>query len=311
MAAEHLNPRDMIFRFTRPHLAIFLLVGISGLSFSNPLSEPGLSLVGSTPGDSQVKKILGIPEDMVVDFIRWDLSLLPDNTFQLVLGYGEIQPNTLSFKNDGGRKVIRGHYRQEKRQNPFREVLWLEGKGVSAPIAFVKINENIFHILTPENRLMIGNGGWSYSLSRQKPIDPGDILITSSGSDDTSPTRIFDGRTPCREFAAEYPELNASEACFKLKWRLTLHRDPVTFQPTTCGLREIVDNEPRDLVGTWSILPGTAENPGSVIYKIEPEGEAHALYFLVGDENVLFFLNDKKELLTGNADFGFALNRRK
>lgn len=35
-----------------------------------------------------------------------------------------------------------------------------------------------------------------------------------------------------------------------------------------------------------------------------------ALQFLVGDENVLFFLDKKKQLLVGDENFSFALNRK-
>ncbi|WP_353480969.1 hypothetical protein [Haliscomenobacter sp.] len=35
-----------------------------------------------------------------------------------------------------------------------------------------------------------------------------------------------------------------------------------------------------------------------------------ALQFLVGDENVLFFLDKKQQLLVGDENFSFALNRK-
>src|SRR5690606_23546157 len=101
--------------------------------------------------------------------------------------------------------------------------------------------------------LMVGNGGWSYSLNRESPVDSGKILISSSVSEDKSLQLVFDGRTPCQEIAAEHPEMNASPSCFKLKWRLILNRDSVTHLPATCIIRKVVDNEPRDISGKWTI----------------------------------------------------------
>lgn len=275
-------------------------------------NEWKIDLVGSTPGDASVKSMLSISADTEIDFIKWDLKLDGKNAFVLNITYGASQPNTLGFKGGGEKKTIKGSYLVTKnRDNPFKEVYRLRPDDLSEKISLVKISENTFHILTSENKLMIGNGGWSYSLNRKIPFDSGKILISSPVPDDTSLQLVFDGRTPCREFVTEHPEMNASPSCFKLKWRLILNRDPLTHLPTTCIIRNIVDNQPRNISGKWKIIKGTATNPNAIIYSVVVDNLAEPVLLLVGDENVLYFLDKNSELLTGNENFGFVLNKKK
>lgn len=177
-------------------------------------------------------------------------------------------------------------------------------------ISIVKISENLFHLLTLQNELMLGNGGWGYSLNRKNAIDSGKILIASALTEDKSLQLTFDGRTPCRDISTDHPEMNASKSCYKLKWRLILNWDPVNHLPTTYTIRKVVDNKPRDVSGKWTIIKGTASNPNIVIYKIDPDKPAESITFLVGDNKVLFFLDKKNEPYIGNEDFSFTLNKK-
>jgi hypothetical protein len=177
-------------------------------------------------------------------------------------------------------------------------------------ISKVKINENLFHILTPQGELMIGNGGLSYSLNRNASIDSGEILIASPKPDDKSVRLIFEGRTPCQEIASEHPEMNIGSSCFKLKWKLILNRDSVTYLPTTCTIRTVVNNQPCDVTGRWTIIKGTATNVEAIIYKIHADNLAEPISLFLGDENVLFFLDKNNIPLMGNKDFSFTMNKR-
>lgn len=281
-------------------------------SCSAKITEPEIVLVGSTPGDEPIKLMLSISADTKVDFIKWNLKFVDKNSFVLDISYGESQPNTLGFKSGGQTKNIKGTYLITKNESsgPFKVIYQLKGDNLPGNISLIKINENVCHVLTSGNQLMIGNGGWSYSLSRKNPVAPGKILISSSNSDNKSLQLVFDGRTPCQEIAMEHPEMKASQSCFKLKWRLTLNRDSVTYLPTTCIIRNIVDNEPRDITGKWEIIKGTSTNPDAVIYKVVVDNLARPILLFVGDDNVLFFLNNNNQPFTGNADFSFVLNKK-
>jgi hypothetical protein len=273
--------------------------------------KPEIILIGSTPGDEPIKTMLTIPAETKVDFIRWNLILDDKKAFILDIAYGESKPNTLDFKS-AGKQTIKGTYLIVKNQmeNRFKEIYQLKSDDLPGIISIVKINENLFHILTPQNQLMIGNGGWSYSLNRKAFVDSGKILISSSVRDNKSLQLVFDGRTPCQEIATEHPEMNAGPSCFKIKWRLILNRDSITYEPTTCTIRNIVNNQPRDVTGRWTIIKGTATNAEAIIYKVQADNLAEPILFFLGDENVLLFLDKDNNPFIGNEDFSFTMNKR-
>ncbi len=300
--------------FFRNTLLLVCLFISGSCSASKTSSE--IILVGSTPGDELIKSLLSIPTDTKVDFINWNLQLNDEtarpNTFILNTHFGASQPNTLGFINNGEKQSFEGTFTVFKNTNMGigSEIYQLKNKSFPNGISLLKISENLFHLLTPQNQLMVGNGGWSYSLNRKTPVYSNEILISSSISDDKSVQTVFDGRTPCQEIATEHPEMNANTSCFKLKWRLILNRDSVTHLPTTCTIRNIVDNQPRDVSGKWTIVKGTETNPEAIIYKIQVDNLAEPILFFVGDENVLFFIDKNYNPFVGNEDFSFAMNKR-
>lgn len=269
-------------------------------------------LVGCTPGDEDVKSALSIPLETKIDFIRWNLTLASPNTFVLDIVFGESQPNTLGFKGGGEKLSIKGLYSHSKLtlNSSFKEVYCLKNPGLHRNILLAKLSENIFHVLTPQNQLMIGNGGWSYTLSRKTPVCPNNILISSNILNNKPLQVIFDGRTPSRDIAAEHPEMKVSNSSFKLKWRLILYRDSVTLLPSTYTIRKVVNGQVRSISGKWIEIKGTDTNPDVVIYKIEPDKPDESISFLVGDGNILFFLNKRNLPYVGNENFSYTLNRK-
>lgn len=299
-------PAMTFFRNGLLLICVFLTASCSASNI-----QPEIILIGSTPADELIKTILTIPTETKVDFIRWNLILDDKNAFVLNIVYGESKPNTLDFKSNG-EQIINGTYLIVKNQeeNRFKEIYQFKGDNLPEIISLVKINENLFHILTPQSKLMRGNGGWSYSLNRKAFVNSREILISSPKSDEKSLQLIFDGRTPCQEIATEHPEINVRTSCFKLKWKLILNRDSVTYLPTTCTIRTIVDNQPRELTGRWTIIKGTATNAEAIIYKIQADNLAEPILLFLGDENVLFFLDKDNNPFIGNEDFSFAMNKR-
>ncbi len=132
-------------------------------------SSPEINLVASTPGDALIKSLLTIDTNTKVDFIRWHLTLTEEgtdsNNFVLNIVFGEGQPNTTGFKNGGEKRSFTGGYivSNNKSGNLNGEVYQLKSDNPRTIISFVKLNENLFHLLTPGNELMVGNGGWSYT----------------------------------------------------------------------------------------------------------------------------------------------------
>ena len=165
------------------NVLMLVWVFLTGMGSANRTNTE-IALVGCTPGDEDIKSTLSIPLETKIDFIRWNLKLESPNTFVLDIAYGESQPNTLDLKGGGEKRSLKGKYTVSKLTgNPgFKEVYSLKDPGLTKSILLVKLSENVFHLLTSQNHLMVGNGGWSYSLSREGPVNSNDILISSAVS---------------------------------------------------------------------------------------------------------------------------------
>jgi hypothetical protein len=135
-------------------------------------------------------------------------------------------------------------------------------------------------------------------------VDPS----TQFSSPPASPVAgIFEGRSPCQELAKEL-NLPLPNDCFKLKWYLTLYQDATTHEPTTYVL-EGTPYRKAPLQGKWSIVTTTKDHKNTIIYQLDTDKPGISLLLQKGDDNVLFFLGSNKNLLVGNADFSYTLNR--
>lgn len=119
---------------------------------------------------------------------------------------------------------------------------------------------------------------------------------------------IFDGRTPCRELAGQLEE-EVTGDCLKIKWRLILFKDSITGAPANFELTGFRYRKEKPFTGTWRITRGMPADPNAIVYELSG-GAKNPLNFLKADENILFFLDRKKNLLVGNRDFSYTLNRR-
>lgn len=292
------------------------IVWCVGLNSSCSLASENndkIVLLGCTPGDDLIKFQLGISNETIIDFIKWDLTLdsLNQNNFVLKINYGESQPNTLGFKTGAKKKSYQGEFRISKENG--NEIYQLNCAGFQNEITLIKLNANIFHFLTPQKQLMCGNGGWSYTLNNKTPDKNNYPLPTLTNAiallNDTVLQVTYDGRTPCQDFAAEN-NLTVNQSCFKLKWKLILNKDPKTLQPTTYKLKRTNSRE-TDIKGNWAIIKGAASNPNVIILQLDPDKPNQTVSLFVGDENVLFFLHKDKNLFVGNENFSFTLNKRK
>jgi hypothetical protein len=268
--------------------------------------SPEIILVGSTPGDAMIKSMVGIDPLKNVDFIRWHLALNEKGkTFVLNATYGVGKPNTRDFEGGGEKLLLEGSYviSNEGKLPTYK----LMSDKSPKPISVLKLNDDLFHILSPDDRLMVGSGGWSYSLSRKQMLTTRSKDLPSFSRADLgkSPTEVeFVGRTPCEEIAKEY-EWSTSDECFKLKWKLVLFRDPKTGEPTTYNLQRTL-HRAEPIKGKWTIVNG----PKQMIYRLDPDRPDISISLLVGDENVLFFLDKENRLFGGNSEFSYTLNRR-
>jgi hypothetical protein len=178
-------------------------------------------------------------------------------------------------------------------------------------LSILKLSDNVFHLLTGEKKLLTGNGGWTYTLNREYPVKENKVALvsfTNSAEFKGATEVIYDGRTPCLQFAKDN-NLTVPKDCIKLKWRLILYRDPVSLLPTTYLLKRI--NRREDILqGRWTIEKEQSFGLNAFIIRLDPDKPDQSISLLAGDENVLFFLNKKKKLYTGNGDFSFTLNKK-
>ncbi len=221
--------------------------------------------------------------------------------------YGESKPNTLGFMIEYHQE-IKGTFNTQKSTAPKGDIYQLSAAESGIRFSFIKLNADLYHLLDPDQQLMLGNGGWSYCLNRKTPTQQKTALPTLAAATLTKATpyvAVYDGRTPCTELAEEYA-IPVSDECIKLKWRFTLYRDSVTLKPTTYTAIRIF-RRAQPITGKWSI-----ERKGdAVIYQLHPDDKKdEALHFLVGDDNVLFFLDKQQRLMVGDENFSFALNRK-
>ena len=141
-----------------------------------------------------------------------------------------------------------------------------------------------------------------YTQTNQSPILSAKTPIVSRGS--SSVYGVFAGRTPCQEFIKEF-NLGENSACVKRKMGVTLYQDSVTHQPTvyeTWGMGKWTGQ------GKWHIIQGTATDRQAIVFQLDLDPNTF-LCLLKGDENVLFILDKHKNLLIGNADHSYTLNR--
>ena len=118
---------------------------------------------------------------------------------------------------------------------------------------------------------------------------------------------VYDGRCPCTEIAKQL-KIKRADDCIKLKWRLSLFKDPVTQLATTYKLEGTLFRDAA-AAGTVTMLKGNAAFPDADIYQLNNVLNKATLLLMKGDDNVLFFLDEEKNFYVGNSNFSFTLNR--
>jgi hypothetical protein len=130
--------------------------------------------IASTPCNKDVKPLAVIPADADCEFMKWKLVLFQDaagspTTFQLNCTYGMTQPNTTGFK-DGSPVELKGNWSIIKGDaaEPGAIMYQLNFDKPAQPLYFLKLNNDLLHLLDNDKKLMIGNPGWSFTLNRDR-----------------------------------------------------------------------------------------------------------------------------------------------
>ena len=118
---------------------------------------------------------------------------------------------------------------------------------------------------------------------------------------------VFDGRSPCKEMAAQLKE-NVIPECTKIKWRLVLYKDSVTGAPDNYELYGLIYRNATPRIGKWKITKGMYNNPDATVYELE-FSDRPTLLLMKADDNIFFWLTQDRKLMVGNGDFSYTLNR--
>ena len=270
--------------------------------------------VAATPSHDLIRPLLQIPAGADCDLVKWELTLYHHpQTFA---------PTTYSLRSEYGFYINNSTY--EKRGTYTTAGTWAIVKNVPGhpdavfytldpdrpkiSLSFLRLNNNVIHVTNSDKSLMIGNGGWSFSLNRKDPIAMALVnqTIPSSAVDRSLTQIVFHGRTPCQEIA-RVSAIPTVEDCIKIKWLLTLNYDPATHDPTTFSINHTLHRQGL-ITGTWTILRGTKTNLQATVYRLDTDKPEESIYLLQADKNVLFFLDKDLNPLSGNQDFAYTLN---
>jgi hypothetical protein len=247
----------------------------------------------STPANNTVRNFIGIPLSDSVDFIRWRLTI-NGNHYDLQCNYGIGQPNTNGFIDGGIKTRITGECLKQARYFQF--------KNGSKLLEAIELNDDLFHLVDASRHLLIGTGGWSYTINNIAASKPRAIVVDASPALQVD-SMVYAGRTPCN-IPGQVPR---SPNCYKLKWLLVLYFNADKKTPGSFKLMGTLWRPEGGNTGTWEIKTSAA---GGTFYQLNDNtGNGH-LYLLKLDENILVFADADGNAMVGNADFSYTLNAK-
>ena len=261
------------------------------LIFRSPLKEK--IFVGSTPANSLIRNFLGISLTDSIDFIRWKL-VLQDGQYELQCNYGIGKPNTNGFINGGKKIEWKGSF--SKQQNIY------QFNYSNRNLKLVELNHDLLHFINNDRHLLVGNGGWSYTLNCISPTSS-NLANASTRPIDIKDSVAFEGRTPCGVPGIIPP----GKLCYKLKWYIVLYSSAKTNEEGRYRLLGTGWRAQGGLRGYWNIR---RDKDGRIVYQLKDEQGKTFIHLLQLDERVLIFTDVDGKLLVGDEDFSYTLNRK-
>ncbi len=287
---------------------------------SSPISTPDgqvTTYVGSTPAGAEILSALGLDRAGPPELIEWTLALQGSERsgrFDLRLVYGRAAQGSPGLASGPAQDRRQGTWTSATLPDITGRVLRL-----SDAVDLVQMSPDVLHVLNSERDLMVGDGGWSYTLNREASAEPIPaagvvssqpdmsyrILPLSTGAETFG---VFEGRTPCQGIAGLIA-IEPPENCVKVKWRITLNQDAQTSRPTSYRIEGSLHRQ-KAREGTWSRIRGTADDPKASVIRLGAAAGESELDLLVGDDGVLFVLDESGKPLVGHALYSYSLNRR-
>jgi hypothetical protein len=309
-------------------LPFFFLITTSCSQVKAPDNkEEVIVFTATTPCNDTTKGLLRIPAGEPCEMIKWNLtirkdSIAADARFNLVYNYGLTKQGTREVAAGGKSMTVHGKLSagQGIPGNGKAAVYHLLTEDTGIKLFFLRPDPNILHLLDKNSRLMIGNGAWSYTLNRTKPVPLSPVkpeiqaYRKAAISSDSLVVGVFDGRMPCNPLLRELHGITG-EGCQVIKCRLTLYQDIKTHEPSNFLLHTVYVGKGDTRyasTGKWRMLAGPKSDPAAIVYQLLPESKAvYSLDFIRGDDNVLFLLDKDWNLIPGNEYASHTMNRIK
>jgi hypothetical protein len=280
---------------------------------------------GITPCSKETRPLPQIPEDTNCEQMIWEFTLYQDaatgvpTTYILNSAYGVPKQGTQGLVGGGTQIAMEGKWIIVKgtQFDSDAVVYQLNMNNAKPGVSFLKVNDNLLHVLQSDKRLMVGHGAWSYTINRMdnrtptpipEPLRPppaeGATPIIPPKPTGSSILGVFEGRTPCNDITFAFTKIAPYADCMKIKWQLTLYQDQAGAPSTylyrgTTTVRE----------GTWTIARGIKGDPDAVVYQLNLENPQQPVSFLNVDDNNLYLLDRNMNLLVGDAFFSYTLSR--
>ena len=164
-------------------VTILLAACAPGGVSANPQDSVAAEFIGSTPGGALPREFLGgLAMNAECHYIKWQIKLSPgqggsSGTYDLVAQYHVPTRRNPNQSEEGPKVTSRGTWEivKEAKSSTGGAVCRINAEKSQRSLSFVKVGENLLHLLNPDGSLMIGNGGQSYTLNRaassEKPVD--------------------------------------------------------------------------------------------------------------------------------------------
>ena len=138
-------------------------------------SSVQMVFVGTTPCGQTIRPIHKVSQDADCALVKWTLTLYQDpvtlnsTTYKLSSVNRFIVKGTNMYSEPGTKTETEGKWTITKgtKTNPNSIVYRLESDKPEITISFLKLSDKLIHLLDIEEKLMIGNESFSYTLSRQ------------------------------------------------------------------------------------------------------------------------------------------------
>ena len=159
-----------------PAFAIMALTAwlvISEPSANSKDSAVGI-LVATTPCGKMIRPLHNIPQQIECALVEWKLTLYEDpithkpttyklssvNRFTVEVTNRYSEPG-VKYETEGKWAIVRG-----AKTNPNSIVYRLDPDKPKISIDFLKLSDNLFHLLDHDGKLMVGNPFWSYTFTQ-------------------------------------------------------------------------------------------------------------------------------------------------